>query len=258
MSPLIIRSFLSLTWGPLQTKTVSYNYRCLLPRFGKWISRDPINELGFQCAAGYAQAPDAETSEFDRTRQMLVQFQFLEQVLSIPAGSLSDPLEHFVWEYEAAIASGRSGVPEFSAEWNLYLMISNDPLNSIDIHGLSSWAIGLPAAGTCAALDGPLPIGDIIAIGILGCCALAELDKPHGCYPCIPSVGSTAFEVHTVPPARPHKPHRGTHTHHFQMHQSPWPICRCFWKRDYVPPTGGASPLPSEGPVVPAGGGGAY
>jgi RHS repeat-associated protein len=60
--------------------------------------------------------------------------------------------------------------------------------------------------------------------------------KPHkkpqpqrGCNPCIPPVGTLGFRTDHVPPSKEHAPYSGTHTHHYEMHQSPWSVCRCFW-----------------------------
>ena len=50
---------------------------------------------------------------------------------------------------------------------NWYAYVDNDPVNRVDPTG-NSPAGALAAAGGAAAADGPLPIGDIIAIGILG------------------------------------------------------------------------------------------
>ena len=48
------------------------------------------------------------------------------------------------------------------------------------------------------------------------------------------------------------------HTHHYEVHQSPYPVCFCFWIRDRKAgkPTKGFSPKPSAVIVVPVTGGG--
>ena len=80
--------------------------------------------------------------------------------------------------------------------------------------------------------------------------------NPTGCKQCVPPLGTIGYRVDQVPPSRPHLPHPGTHTHLAEMHQSPYPQCRCFWKMDYVPPVAGSTPPPGTVPITPAGGGG--
>ena len=50
---------------------------------------------------------------------------------------------------------------------NLYAYVLNDPINYWDPYGESAFGGALPFAGEAAAADGPLPIGDAIAGGIL-------------------------------------------------------------------------------------------
>jgi hypothetical protein len=52
---------------------------------------------------------------------------------------------------------------------NLYQFNVNEPISNIDSEGHSGSAVlrCLPIAGGCAVGDGPLPIGDVIAAGIL-------------------------------------------------------------------------------------------
>jgi hypothetical protein len=81
------------------------------------------------------------------------------------------------------------------------------------------------------------------------------------CKPCLPvGVNGLAYEFHST--ALGNKEHAGMadHTHHFKMQQSPYTGgasgCKCFWKRDYIPPTNGFSPQPGAILVKPATGGG--
>ncbi|GIV17878.1 MAG: hypothetical protein KatS3mg022_3313 [Armatimonadota bacterium] len=50
---------------------------------------------------------------------------------------------------------------------HLYLYCEDDPVNAVDPSGFSPAEIALGAAGGIAIADGPLPIGDIIAVGIV-------------------------------------------------------------------------------------------
>ena len=143
---------------------------------------------------------------------------------------------------------------------NVYLFDNNNSVNYIDYNGLNAISIGMPIAGICSAVDGLAPFGDVIGVAVIGCCAIIDYARAQGCYPCSPPVGTIAYKVDLVPPSKPHWPHKGNHTHHLKMNQSPWPMCKCFWERDYVRPTEGISPLPGEIPLPPgsAGGGGAF
>lgn len=143
---------------------------------------------------------------------------------------------------------------------NLLASFENNPVNFIDVSGLNAFGVGGSIAGSLILIDGPIPAGDALAGLILLSCAIHDLNNSsHGCYPCKPPVGTVAYEVDWVPPGRHHRPHKGTHTHHLRMNQSPWPVCKCFWKRNYVRSTDGVSPLPGEIPLEgDAEGGGVY
>jgi hypothetical protein len=126
--------------------------------------------------------------------------------------------------------------------------------------GEAGGAIGTliePGAGTV--------IGAAIGVGVVGAgiaiVYLWDRIKPDECNkgqckPCIPPVGTIAGDVNKVPPSRPHWPLTVDHVHWYEMNQSPYPECRCFWKRNVTKPTPGSS-LPSGVPQVtpPAGGG---
>ena len=75
------------------------------------------------------------------------------------------------------------------------------------------------------------------------------------CKACIPALGSGAYRVDQVPPSPPHSPFTGTHTHHYEMHQSPVAAGGvCFWHPTDV--TDGDSPRAGEIPMANAQGGG--
>ncbi len=63
-------------------------------------------------------------------------------------------------------------------EWggvNLYGMVYNGPLIYIDVLGHGAMAGALPVAGGAALADGPLPIGDAVALGILAVAAVVDI-----------------------------------------------------------------------------------
>jgi RHS repeat-associated protein len=59
---------------------------------------------------------------------------------------------------------GRDNIP---LAHNRYLYCNNSPIDFTDPDGLDAVAAGFTAAGAAALADGPVPIGDIVAIGIL-------------------------------------------------------------------------------------------
>jgi RHS repeat-associated protein len=65
------------------------------------------------------------------------------------------------------VMNGSSGSFNTDEDKNLYLFIRNSPIVHYDPYGNSALSVCLPVAGGCAVADGPLPVGDIIAVGIL-------------------------------------------------------------------------------------------
>ncbi len=111
--------------------------------------------------------------------------------------------------------------------------------------GLTNWLGGLLAAAEGMKPVPPLP-------------PISDPKPPEDknckkCKPCIPPVGTISYRLDQVPPSTPHFPFPGDHVHLFEMHQSPVPMCICFWH-----PTSVQAPPPPPGaiPIVPAGGGG--
>ncbi|TJZ73888.1 RHS repeat domain-containing protein [Chitiniphilus eburneus] len=62
---------------------------------------------------------------------------------------------------------------------NTYGYVGGGPTGYIDPYGLDAipWRAALPAAGTVAAVDGPFPFGDIVAVGILGAVAIYNVTQ---------------------------------------------------------------------------------
>jgi RHS repeat-associated protein len=80
-------------------------------------------------------------------------------------------------------------------------------------------------------------------------------EEEKKCKPCEPPVGSIAYRIDREP-SKPHKTANGIidvpHSHKFEMQQSPYPVCRCFWHEVLKHPLAG-----EHFPVIgPAGGGG--
>ena len=56
---------------------------------------------------------------------------------------------------------------EYEGGLNLYEYGFDDPIARVDPYGTQVWEKALPLAGGAAAIDGPIPIGDVIAIVII-------------------------------------------------------------------------------------------
>ncbi len=85
----------------------------------------------------------------------------------------------------------RFGYRDYAAEWgrwtardpigfgggdtNLYGYVFSDPVNFVDLNGLDALEISLPIAGGFAISDGPLPVGDLIGIGIIASAILIDI-----------------------------------------------------------------------------------
>jgi len=51
------------------------------------------------------------------------------------------------------------------------------------------------------------------------------------CKPCIPPVGTIGYRLDKVPPSDTHWPFTGDHVHLYEVQQSPYPACVCFWPK---------------------------
>lgn len=130
-------------------------------------------------------------------------------------------------------------------EITLYTFVVNNSPNTVDVLGLGDWRVALPAAGACALADSPaIPIGDIIGIGIILCCALdIDIDLPEP--KCPPPPVPPIPVIHMVPGQ--HGCPLG-HWHYFEYHQAPWPICINRLVKRFggcVPPKAGQPPVPT-------------
>ncbi len=105
--------------------------------------------------------------------------------------------------YESAQRRFTSGDPiGIRGGINLYAYADLDPINRRDPDGLSAVVGALPIAGGAAAADGPLPIGDIIAGGILIGAGLYDLYQYLRGYTCTASCNVQQIDPCAVCPAR--------------------------------------------------------
>ena len=119
---------------------------------------------------------------------------------------------------------------------NLYGFVGNNGVNRNDKLGLSALAGALPVAGGLALADGPFPIGDAIALGILAGAGIYDL-ATGTCPPC-PAPPPPGSRTDHVPPSRQHWPCTGcSHTHHwhFEYNQLPYPLCSCILRKVHDP-----------------------
>jgi RHS repeat-associated protein len=127
---------------------------------------------------------------------------------------------------------------------NTYGYALQNPISYIDPLGLSStmtWPARLGIAGTAAASDGPLPIGDLVAAGLI-VEGIYEVCKDKTCPPCktvsgrVVPVGTVAYRPLDIIPddVKQHGVY-GSHHNIFIAKQYPAPKCDCFWqKQSYV------------------------
>ena len=62
--------------------------------------------------------------------------------------------------------------------WNLYAFLGNSPIDSFDINGQNAMARAVPFAAGAAAVDGPLPIGDVIGAIVIVSAGAYDLSQP--------------------------------------------------------------------------------
>ena len=62
--------------------------------------------------------------------------------------------------------------------WNSYSFVGNNPIDSFDINGQNAMARAVPFAAGAAAVDGPLPIGDVIGAIVIVSAGAYDLSQP--------------------------------------------------------------------------------
>ncbi len=160
---------------------------------------------------------------------------------------------------------------------HLYGFVLNDPLNNLDRDG-RALVIAVPVltvavAGlvVCTAAtawlyspDGQRAMHDIAVAATSLADAIADAAteaakrcdrcrrRTKGCLPCAPPVGTIMGQLD------PNPGHgvNGPHVDLLLVMQSPYPACRCFRLRHFVPPVPGTVLPPGVVPVAPVGGGG--
>ncbi len=91
----------------------------------------------------------------------------------------------------------------------------------------------------------------LLAIATIELLNRIDANKKSGCKPCVPPAGTMSYRVDT---GHKHYPWGDPHTHHYEMQQSPAPMCVCFWKKTSI--TDCSSPGLLEKSISPAQGGG--
>ncbi|WP_308418914.1 RHS repeat domain-containing protein [Iodobacter violaceini] len=128
---------------------------------------------------------------------------------------------------------------------NTYGYVGGNPVSYTDSRGLAAipWNVALPAAGTAAAADGPLPVGDVVGVAIIvGTAIYNACEKTDNkCPPCktvtgkIVPVGTIAYRpLDVIPENEMQHGVYGSHHNIFEANQIP-SNCNCFWaKKNYV------------------------
>ena len=138
----------------------------------------------------------------------------------------------------------------------LYDFCRNNTILYYDITGTVVPVLIYGAAIAEAAIEAALEAALVSAatICIVESIQRTRCPKPR-CLPCIPPVGTLGYRTDVVPPSKPHYPHKGTHTHIYEVNQSPVSKgCECFWKK--VSPIEGSIPPPGAVPLTGAVAGG--
>jgi RHS repeat-associated protein len=144
---------------------------------------------------------------------------------------------------------------------NFFAYGRNNPLRFTDPDGLLSGAQAATlVAEACVAVGTATAalLGAAIVVALGQCGDGCNAKGKKGCKPCVPPVGTIAYRADTSPASPPHRGVPPPHWKLYNMSQSPYPVCKCFW--DDIPDNrGGFGPGdPPKGttPIGPAGGGG--
>lgn len=123
---------------------------------------------------------------------------------------------------------------------NTYAYASTNPLTFVDPNGQSAVGAALPIAAGVAAADGPLPVGDAVAVGIL--LTALVVDMCTECPPCktvsgrIVAIGTIGYRtLDVIPEDEMQHGVYGSHHNLFRANQIPKSIgamsCNCFWQK---------------------------
>ena len=190
---------------------------------GRWLARDPIEALDVVASSNGYDGRQDDNHEF---RDYLLHFY----------GDMADYGKAMEEYFEFTDREFKSDIYT-SSLFNLYSHVGNAPCIRFDELGLAGYLIvGAPAATACALADGPLPIGDIIGLGILICCVVADQSSPPKC-PDPPSPPKPQIHYKPNQHGCPH-----AHWHKFEVNQGPWPLCKISIKRSLggcIPPKPG-------------------
>jgi RHS repeat-associated protein len=128
--------------------------------------------------------------------------------------------------------------------FSTYAYVGGNPLGADDPRGLNArtWTRVLPIAGGAAAVDGPLPIGDIIGGALILGAIIYDACSEKTCAPCSPHLQGTIGYLgpHTD---HDHFPVGRPHLNLFVVNQNPR-TCKCFWNKSQ-PDVASPPPQPS-------------
>jgi len=173
-------------------------------------------------------------------------------------GQLYDPTSQLSYNYYRDYSSRTGRYIEsdpigLEGGINTYGYVGGNPLSYVDPRGLEAtmdWGTRLGTAGAAAASDGPIPIGDIIGLGIIAK-GIYDVCTAKDCPPCktvsgrIVPVGTIAYR----PMDTPKKPQHGIDGPHYNIskaNQIPSPNCDCFWQ-----PLGAVRPSELPATAIP-------
>ena len=216
--------------------TIYYNYRNLSVMEGRWMGRDPVVDVAFR-----NPTTDAFSESVLHTEDEALYYNLL-RILRVAALIDDDralsSLQVFIHETQEQDLRSAAILADESQVISSLSFLSNAPVATSDYLGLMGYRAGIAAAGACALADGPIPIGDLIGLGIVVCC-LVNADPPS-LPKCPPPPTPPPPQIHPNSPNQ-HGCPKG-HWHYFVYYQSPWPFCKNRLQREFggcVPPKPG-------------------